>query len=98
MPSTQQKALLLPEKQGRLTVGESTTPKPGPGQLLVRAYAAALNPVDVQIRDIGFGIAKYPAIIGFDGAGQVVEVGEGVTTFTKGDRVWVYTDFLYLRC
>jgi NADPH:quinone reductase-like Zn-dependent oxidoreductase len=87
MSLTLQKALLLPQKQGPFAIGESTIPKPGPGQLRIRTYAAALNPVDGQIRGYGFGIANYPAIIGFDGAGDVVEVGENVTTFAIGDRV-----------
>jgi len=93
MSTTQQKALLLLELQGQFTVGESPIPKPGPGQLLIKAHAAALNPVDWQIRDYGFGIEKYPAVIGFDGAGDVVEVGEGITTFEKGDRVCVDPSF-----
>lgn len=93
MSTTQQKALLLPEKHGQFTVGESTIPKPGPGQLLIRAHAAALNPVDWQIREYGLGLEKYPAVIGFDGAGEVVEVGEGQTTFEKGDRVCVELGF-----
>lgn len=84
---TYQKALLLPEKQGQLTLGESTIPKPGPGQLLVKTRAAALNPVDWKIRDSGQWVAKYPAIFGFDGAGEVIAVGEGVTTVGIGERV-----------
>ena len=69
--------------------GELPDPQPGPGQVLVRVRAVAVNPVDTYIR----GGADYwelpkPFIIGCDLAGVVEEVGEGVDTFAVGDRVW----------
>lgn len=42
----------------------------------------------------GFFIEEYCAIVGADGAGVVVQVGEGVNNLAKGDRVWVVY-FLY---
>ncbi len=69
--------------------GELPDPRPGPGQVLVRVRAVAVNPVDTYIR----GGANYwelpiPFIIGCDLAGVVEEVGEGVDTFSVGNRVW----------
>ena len=69
--------------------GELPDPRPGPGQVLVRVRAVAVNPVDTYIR----GGADYwelptPFIIGCDLAGVVEEVGEGVDAFSVGDRVW----------
>jgi hypothetical protein len=43
--STQQKALWLPEPGGVFKVGTKDVAKPGPGELLVKVEAAALNPV-----------------------------------------------------
>ncbi|KAI5988295.1 chaperonin 10-like protein [Pisolithus marmoratus] len=83
----QQKALFLESKQGQLVVRQRPVPTPGPGQLLVKIYATALNPVDWKIQQFGIYVDKYPAILGSDIAGEVVEVGQGITGFTKGQRV-----------
>lgn len=85
--SSLQKALFLPSKGAPLVVQTTDIPKPGPGELLVKVEAAALNPIDWQIQAFGLFIEKYPCILGSDGAGTVVEVGEGVTLFATGDRV-----------
>lgn len=83
----QQKALFLESKQGQFVVRQRPVPAPGPGQLLVKVYATALNPVDWKIQELGIFVDKYPAVLGSDIAGEVVEVGQGVTGFTKGQRV-----------
>ncbi|KAF5371150.1 hypothetical protein D9758_004254 [Tetrapyrgos nigripes] len=85
---SEQKALVLESKQGRFVV--STRPKPTSvpaGELLVKIKASALNPVDWKIQAFGQLIEKYPAVLGNDIAGEVETVGEGVTGFSKGDRV-----------
>jgi len=87
MPA-QQKALVLPEKQGNWIVGTSEVPIPGPGQLLVKIEVAALNPADWKIQVRGYFIDNYPAIVGSDAAGTVVQVGEGVQGFVPGDKVF----------
>lgn len=69
-------------------------PQPGPGEVLVRAQAIGVNPVDWKMRS---GAAKerfpveFPAILGRDVAGVVRELGEGVTGFAEGDRVFALT-------
>lgn len=88
MPATQ-KALLLEAKQGKYVVGNRDIPKPGPGQLLVKVQATGLNPVDWKIQKYGIIIQEFPAVIGSDAAGDVEEVGAGVTNVSKGDRVYV---------
>ncbi|KAF8072226.1 chaperonin 10-like protein [Lyophyllum atratum] len=82
-----QKALLLESKQGRFVVDTRPIPKPGPDELLVKVLATALNPVDWKIQKYGAFINDFPAVLGTDGAGEVQEVGEGVTAFSKGDKV-----------
>lgn len=82
-----QKALILEAKQGRFIVGQRPIPTPGVGQLLVKVYSTALNPIDWKIQQTGVFVDKYPAVVGTDMAGEVAEVGQGVVNFTKGQRV-----------
>ncbi|KAH7311600.1 chaperonin 10-like protein [Stachybotrys elegans] len=56
------------------------TPKPGPGELLIAVKSVALNPADHIMSDTGLFVSVYPTVIGFDMAGLVLEVGEGVPT------------------
>ncbi|OCH89700.1 GroES-like protein [Obba rivulosa] len=85
MPA-QQKVLLLPKKQGDGGIGTVQIPKPGPGQLLVKVKATALNHMVWKIQAYGIVIQKFPAILGFDAAGTVEEVGKGVSDFALGDK------------
>jgi NADPH:quinone reductase-like Zn-dependent oxidoreductase len=67
-------------------------PAPGPGQVLVRLAAAGVSPLDWKLRAgllrVHFPLT-FPKIPGRDGAGNVLEVGVGVTGFSLGDRVAV---------
>lgn len=66
-------------------------PRPGPGQLLVRVRAAGLNPVDYKIREGKLRLVHSPAlptVLGNELAGEVVELGSGVSRFTVGQRVF----------
>jgi NADPH:quinone reductase-like Zn-dependent oxidoreductase len=87
--ATEQKALLLQAKFADFVVGPKSIPKPGPGELLVKVHSTSLNPVDWKIHKYGFLVENFPAVLGIDLAGDVEEVGEGVTDFVKGDRVYV---------
>lgn len=63
-------------------------PKPGPGQILVKMKAWSLNYRDLLVvQGIYAPKLKFPFQILSDGVGEVVETGEGVTRFKKGDRV-----------
>ncbi|MDQ6433911.1 NADP-dependent oxidoreductase [Mesorhizobium sp. LHD-90] len=72
-----------------LTVSDVPTPRPERGQVLVRLKAAGINPVDVAVR-AGFYplLGEPPFTIGWDIAGTVEAVGEGVTAFKAGDAVF----------
>ncbi len=61
-----------------LEVQSRATPKPGPGELLLAVKSVALNPADTLMRGAGVFIQNYPTVIGFDVAGVVLAVGEGV--------------------
>ncbi|KAG1883484.1 chaperonin 10-like protein [Suillus subluteus] len=89
----QQKALFLQSKHGQFAVGPHSIPKPGKDEILIQVYSAALNPVDYKIQEHGVYVENYPAILGEDIAGIVVEVGEGVHHIVKGDRVFSHGQF-----
>ena len=65
-------------------------PKPGEGDVIVAVKASSLNYHDVFTRRGMPGIkVPMPAIMGLDVAGEIAEVGPGVTGWKKGDRVLV---------
>ncbi len=72
-----------------LAIAERPSPKPGPGQVLVRIRAASLNYRDLLIARGGYGrgMKPLPLVPLSDGAGEVVETGAGVTRLQVGDRV-----------
>ncbi|QDV56911.1 NADPH:quinone reductase [Rosistilla oblonga] len=69
--------------------GDLPDPQPGQGQVLVRTEAVSVNPIDTYVRSgmIAMDLPD-PFIIGCDIAGTIAAVGEGVTGFRIGDRVW----------
>jgi len=71
-----------------LALNSRPTPQPGPGEILVRMRASAINYRDLStIEDPAARAIAYPRIPNSDGAGEVLDVGAGVTRFTAGDRV-----------
>lgn len=73
-----------------LKLQEIDKPKPGPGQLLVNIHAAGVNPADTYTRSGNYAVKpKLPFTPGTDGAGVIDSIGEGVTKFKPGDRVYV---------
>jgi NADPH:quinone reductase-like Zn-dependent oxidoreductase len=75
---------------GQFEIAEVPTPQPGPGDILIRIEASAVNPFDLILRQ-GF-MAQYiplplPAILGGDAAGTVAALGAGVIGWAIGDRV-----------
>ncbi|MFI3180372.1 MAG: zinc-dependent alcohol dehydrogenase family protein [Methylococcales bacterium] len=59
-------------------------------EIKVHLHAAGVNPVDAKIRKSGlfYPNAKLPAVLGCDGAGEIVAIGTDVTDFKIGDKVW----------
>ena len=72
-----------------LRLEEVPTPKPGPGQVLVRIHAVGLNPVETYIRAGKYArLPELPYTPGNDGAGVVEQVGSDVSEFKAGDHVY----------
>lgn len=86
------KAALLQGPLGHHAVSDRSLSPLEPGEVAIKVTATAINPVDWKIRDQGILIgddkSKYPAVLGSDAAGEIVDVGSSVTGFTKGDRVF----------
>lgn len=62
-------------------------------QMLVKVHATSVNPIDWKIRNGMLKLlpgSKFPLILGFDVAGEVVEVGEQVQRFKSGDSIYAY--------
>jgi NADPH:quinone reductase len=84
------------ERQGPagdvLMVGEMPEPRPAVGEVRIRIAASGINPGDIRKRQDSFGYGMpYPRVIPHsDGAGQVDQVGEGVSSQWIGRSVWCY--------
>lgn len=76
---------------GALSIDEVDRPEAAPGQVLIRNRALGVNPVDWKLRS-GYVKERFPltmpCILGGDIAGVVEELGEGVTGFAVGERVY----------
>jgi len=62
-------------------------PSPGPGQAKIRQHFVGLNFIDVYHRTGLYKQPQLPFVLGTEGAGEVLEVGSGVTDIKPGDRV-----------
>jgi NADPH:quinone reductase-like Zn-dependent oxidoreductase len=71
-----------------LEVRRADDPAPGPGQVRVRAHAVGLNFAEISARQGLYPDApKPPCVVGYEGAGAVDALGDGVTRWSAGDRV-----------
>ena len=89
MPAdTDIRALIVPKHGGADVLEIRSVPRPqaGPGQLVVLVHASGVNFRDVYLRE-GTYPAPLPYALGDECAGEVVEIGEGVTDFAVGDVV-----------
>src|SRR6202012_3383777 len=81
-----------------MKIVEVECPVPAADEILVKMYAASVNPADYIIRRGGNEglkpLLKLPMALGIDGAGVVEEIGSEVTEFKKGDRVYGVPNYL----
>lgn len=97
------RAVLLPGDR-KVEVVERPTPEPGPGQVLVKTRASAICRSDMGLyvgnsAIVGGASAGSGLIVpGHEPAGEIVELGVGVTGLSVGDRVAGYLPFGCGRC
>ena len=72
---------------GRIEVKEVETPRPGPGEILLRMRAAAVCGTDARIYRRGQANVVPPAITGHEICGEIAEVGAGLDGYEPGQRV-----------
>lgn len=79
-----------PGGHAALELVEEEDPRPGPGEVLVRARACGVNFADVAVRQGLYDAAKglYPITPGFEFAGTVEALGAGARAFRPGNRVF----------
>jgi S-(hydroxymethyl)glutathione dehydrogenase / alcohol dehydrogenase len=80
------KAAVLTRQGGPLEVRDITLGDPGPGQVKVRIAAAGVCHSDLSLAN-GTLLQEVPAVLGHEGAGVVIAVGEGVDRVAEGDHV-----------
>ena len=77
-----------------LAVADVSVPQPGHGEVRIRVHAAGTNPVDAGNRaDGSWAQVTAPFVPGYDVAGTVDSLGEGVTDVSPGARVMALTAF-----
>lgn len=86
----QNTALWLRKRGARFEVGPAIYTPPAANEVVVRVRAIAVNPIDGIpgfLYRVGLPWLTFPAVVGSDVAGEVVEVGAGVPRLQPGDRV-----------
>lgn len=80
------KAVLFPAPN-EVTVGDVTEPEVSPGEVLVRVKASGICHTDIEVMRGNYGTSTYPLVPGHEFAGEIVEIGQGVSGLSMGDRV-----------
>jgi D-arabinose 1-dehydrogenase-like Zn-dependent alcohol dehydrogenase len=83
------KAAQIPKAGADFQIVEREIPTPGPGQVRIKVQACGVCHSDVLTKEGALPGIQYPRVPGHEVAGLVEEVGVGVTTWKKGQRVGV---------
>jgi len=99
VPKSKMKAAMLYGVKD-LRIENVDPPKVGSGELLVKVKAATTCGTDLKIYQRGYvsGVIKLPTVFGHEWAGDLAEVGEGVSFFQKGMKVRAGNSSPCLRC
>jgi NADPH:quinone reductase-like Zn-dependent oxidoreductase len=85
------KAVVTTEQGAKPEITEVAKPQPGAGEVLVKVQASSVNGFDLSVAGghvVGMMEHRFPVVLGKDFAGTVEEIGEGVTRFASGDKVF----------
>jgi len=85
------RAVVIAEPDAKPELAQVPTPQAGAGEVLVKVHASSVNGFDLSVAGghlAGMMEHRYPVVLGKDFAGTVEAVGEGITRFAAGDRVF----------
>ncbi len=83
---------------GDIRIEDAAEPSPGPGDVKIRVRNCSTCGTDVKISKFGHHHIRPPRVMGHEIAGEVAEVGAGVTGHRPGDRVQVIAAIPCGRC
>jgi alcohol dehydrogenase/propanol-preferring alcohol dehydrogenase len=89
MPATMQSAVVA-EANAPWMLQEREVPQLGPDDVLVKIHACGMCGTDLWLAQGALSFRPFPLVLGHEGAGEIVAVGEGVTKRKVGDRVGVF--------
>lgn len=89
------RAMVLEKFGAPLKLKEMPMPRPGPNEALIKVRACGVGLTVVSMIATPGRVTAFPRIPGHEIAGEVVEVGSGVSTIERGQRV---TNHFYLTC
>ncbi len=92
------RAVVIARYGGTLEATHRPVPRPGHGEVLVQVHASGLCSTDLHLLSGRQKLGDLPRIVGHELAGEVVEVGNGVTQWRLGDRVTAAIDIVCGRC
>nr|ANM86638.1 putative alcohol dehydrogenase [Cladonia uncialis subsp. uncialis]AUW30841.1 putative alcohol dehydrogenase [Cladonia uncialis subsp. uncialis] len=85
--SPQNVAAWIRAPKADLEIDEAPYNEPGPGEILIRNEAIAIQPLDASVRKAAYMPIPYPFILGSNVAGTIEAIGPGVEDFKIGERV-----------
>jgi len=77
------------QSMGEIQNSEIPEPTPSADEVVLRVHASGICHTDIDILYGRYGSSKFPLVPGHEYAGEIVALGEGVTTLKKGQRVVV---------
>jgi propanol-preferring alcohol dehydrogenase len=92
------RAVVIANYGGSLQASRRPLPRPGPGEVLVRVRASGLCSTDLHLLSGRQPLGDLPRIVGHELAGDVVELGGGVTQWRTGERVTAAIDVTCGHC
>jgi D-arabinose 1-dehydrogenase-like Zn-dependent alcohol dehydrogenase len=81
--------IVVSELNGPWVARQTERPTAAPGQVLIRVHACGICGTDVWLTEGRLSFGPFPRTFGHEGVGEIVDVGEGVSSRAVGDRVGI---------